>query len=107
MSIRKLPNGRWEARERVGGRGSRRLSQTFDRKRDAERWEARMRRQRQLGAPLEEDDVTLAEFTEEYWRLHAMPNLAPNTRASYRMSGASTSTTGWASASCARSPRRS
>jgi integrase len=83
MSIRKLPNGRWEARERVGGRGSRRLSQTFDRKRDAERWEARMRRQRQLGAPLEEDDVTLAEFMEEYWRLHAVPNLAPSTRASY------------------------
>src|SRR4051812_43854844 len=83
MSIRKLPNGRWEARERAGGRGSRRLSKTFDRKGDAERWEARMRRQRQLGAPLEEDDVTLAEFMEEYWRLHAMPNLAPSTRASY------------------------
>ena len=83
MSIRKLPNGRWEARERAGGRGSRRLSKTFDRKGDAERWEARMRRQRQLGAPLEEDDVTLAEFVEEYWRLHAMPNLAPSTRASY------------------------
>jgi len=83
VSIRRLPNGRWEVRERTGGRGSRRLSKTFDRKGDAERWEARMRRQRQLGAPLEEDDVTLAEFMEEYWRLHAIPNLAPSTRESY------------------------
>jgi len=83
VSIRRLPNGRWEARERTGGRGTRRLAKTFDRKGDAERWEARMRRQRQLGAPPEEQDVTLAEFIEDYWRLHAVPNLAASTRASY------------------------
>lgn len=84
MSIRKLASGRWEARERTGGRGSRRLSRTFDSKTDAERWETRMRRQRHLGRPLEEDpDVTLGEFIEDYWRLHAVPNLADSTRASY------------------------
>jgi integrase len=83
VSIRKLENGRWEARVRAGGRGSRRASRTFDRKRDAERWEERMRRQRQLGAPLDEQDITLAEFIEDYWRLHAIPNLRPSTRDSY------------------------
>lgn len=82
--IRKLPNGRWEARERTGGRGSRRLSKTFDRKGDAEKWEAEKRRQRQSGAPLELEDVTLAEFVLVYWELHAIPNLARSTRASYR-----------------------
>jgi len=83
MSIRKLPNGRWEARERTGGRGSPRPTRTFDRKTDADKWVERMRRQRQLGAPLQED-VTLAEFMEVYWELHALPNLAPATRESYK-----------------------
>jgi hypothetical protein len=84
VSIRKLPNGRWEARERTGGRGSRRLSQTFDRKGDAERWVQRIRRQRQLGEPLEQEDITLAEFVEVFWEMHAVPNLAPATRESYK-----------------------
>lgn len=84
MSIRKLPNGRWEARERVAGRGSRRLAKTFDRKGDAERWVDLMRRRRQSGAPLELEDVTLAEFVLTFWELHAIPNLAKGTRDSYR-----------------------
>jgi integrase len=83
MSIRKLPNGRWEARERTGGRGSPRPTRTFDRKADADKWVERMRRQRQIGAPLQED-ITLAEFMEVYWELHALPNLAPSTRESYK-----------------------
>ena len=84
MSIRRLPNGRWEARERARGRGSRRMSKTFDRKGDAEKWVERMRRQRQLGGPLEQDDVTLDDFVLVYWELHAIPNLAASTRSSYR-----------------------
>jgi integrase len=84
MSIRKLPNGRWEARERTGGRGSPRPTRTFDRKADADKWVERMRRQRQIGAPLQED-VTLAEFIEVYWELHALPNLAPSTRDLYKV----------------------
>lgn len=84
MSVRKLANGRFEARERVGGRGSRHLSKTFDRKADADRWSDRMRRQRQLGAPLEQPDVTLDEFVLTFWELHAIPNLAKGTRDSYR-----------------------
>lgn len=84
MSIRKLPNGRWEARERTGGRGSSRPTRTFDRKGDAAKWVEKMRRQRQLGAPLQED-ITLAEFMEVYWELHALPNLAASTRESYKI----------------------
>jgi integrase len=85
MSIRKLSSGRWEARVRLGGRGSRRLSRTFDRKGDAERWETQVLRQRQLGEPVERaEDITLAELVEDYWRLHAIPNLARSTRDSYR-----------------------
>ena len=83
MSIRKTANGRWQATERLGGRGSRRVSRTFDRKGDAQVWVDQMRRQRHLGqAPVE--DVTLAEFMETYWELHAVPNLAASTRASYK-----------------------
>jgi integrase len=84
MSVRKRPNGRWEARERTGGRGSRRLARTFDRKADADKWVETMRRQRQLGAPLEQPDVTLDEFVVTYWELHVIPNLAKGTRDSYR-----------------------
>ena len=84
MSLRKLPSGRWEARERTGGRGSRRLAKTFDFKRDAEKWAANVRRQRQLGRiPLEEQRRTFDELVETYWELHAIPNLAASTSASY------------------------
>jgi integrase len=31
-----------------------------------------------------EHDVTLAEFIEDYWRAHAVPNLEPQTRRNYR-----------------------
>lgn len=84
MSIRKLPNGRWEARERTGGRGSPRPTRTFDRKGDAAKWVEKMRRQRQLGAALQQD-ITLAEFMKVYWELHALPNLAASTRETYKV----------------------
>jgi integrase len=84
VSLKKLPNGRWQARERLGGRDSQRVSRTFDRKADAERWRDKMRRQRQLGQPLHEE-VTLAEFVEVWWELHAIPNLAGSTREAYKV----------------------
>jgi hypothetical protein len=31
-----------------------------------------------------EHDATLAEFIEDYWRLHAIPNLESQTRRNYR-----------------------
>lgn len=82
--INKLPSGRWEARERTGGRGSTRLSKTFDRKQDAIDWRDDMRRRRQRGLPMQLVDVTLSDFMRSYWELHAVPNLQRSTRDSYR-----------------------
>jgi integrase len=82
MSARRRDNGKWEVRWRQGGR---RYSRTFDRKRDAERFDVELRRRLQLGAlGLFEQDVTLGEFVEEWWRTHVIPNLAVSTRVSYR-----------------------
>jgi Phage integrase, N-terminal SAM-like domain len=42
-----------------------------------------MRRRRQLGQAEVAEDVVLKEFVETYWRVHAVPNLAPSTRDFY------------------------
>ncbi len=82
MSVRKRENGRFEVRWRQAGR---RYSRTFDRKRDADRFDVELRRRLQLGQlGLFEQDVTLSEFVEEWWRVHVIPNLASSTRESYR-----------------------
>lgn len=55
------------------------------------RWEkddfvAEVRRRRRLGLSLAfeaEEGVTLAVYFEEYWRLHAVPNLERASRRSY------------------------
>ncbi len=83
--VRKLANGRWEARARSGGRDSRRLARTFDRKGDAERWAVEMRRRQRLGELVESDAGTqrLDEFIEVYWAMHVIPNLEVTTRNNY------------------------
>ncbi|MBV9425771.1 MAG: tyrosine-type recombinase/integrase [Solirubrobacterales bacterium] len=63
--------------------GARRRGRTFDRKRDAQDFIAWMRRRRQLGQAAVPEDVVLSEFVETYWRIHALPNLAPSTRDFY------------------------
>jgi integrase len=80
--------GRWKARARTGGRGSRRPKRTFDRKEDAITWKTMMDRQRQLGdaVDLGAGRVTLSEFVEVYWEQHAIPNLERSTRAAYKRS---------------------
>jgi integrase len=81
MAPKKKANGRWEVRWREGGR---RRGRTFDRKSDADDFEAWMRRRKQLGQAAVAEDVPLAEFIETYWRLHAVPNLASSTRTLYK-----------------------
>ncbi|HUR85104.1 MAG TPA: tyrosine-type recombinase/integrase [Solirubrobacteraceae bacterium] len=78
----KKSNGKWVDRWREGGRHRQR---TFERRgdRDAFRME-RIRRQQLGGLVRLEHPVTLAEFMETYWRLHAIPNLEPKTREMYR-----------------------
>ena len=64
---------------------NRNRSKVLGRKRDAEAFDAevrRMKRTRELGR-LDAGKETLAEFGQEWWRLHAQPNLARSTQQGY------------------------
>jgi integrase len=68
------------------GRGSARRKRTFDRRRDAELFEASLRRARQLGQLADEvigSSATLEEFLVEWWDTYATTHLRPNTLATY------------------------
>jgi hypothetical protein len=54
-------------------------------KRDAELFEADMKRRKRLGqlAEIDAGRQTVAEFAREWWRVHAEPNLTPRTRETY------------------------
>lgn len=60
-------------------------TRTFDRKADATAFEAEVRRRKRVEdlASLDAGRETLQEFAEEWWQLHALPNLAPATLANY------------------------
>jgi integrase len=83
MANGRKSNGKWVDRWREG---SRHRQRTFDRRGDRDAFRSERIRRQQLGSlvVLEEADVTLAQFMEDYWRLHAIPNLEPATRATYR-----------------------
>src|SRR5215211_3441507 len=72
----------WRVRWREGGRER---SRVVGRKRDAEAYDAEIRRWRRIGdlALLDAGRETLADFAEEWWRLYAVPNLSDRTRRSY------------------------
>ena len=80
MDLQRKPNGKWKLRWSDGGR---KRARTFDRKGDAVKFEAVRIRRMQLGQAAIPDDPPLREFVETYWRLHAVPNLAPSTRELY------------------------
>ena len=68
------------------GRGSTKRKRTFDRRRDAELFEASIRRARQLGQLASEvigSNATLEEFLVEWWDTYAATRLRPNTLESY------------------------
>jgi hypothetical protein len=68
------------------GRGSTKRKRTFDRRRDAELYEASIRRARQLGQLASEvigSNATLEEFLVEWWDTYAATHLRPNTLATY------------------------
>src|SRR4051812_42012222 len=68
------------------GRGSTKRKRTFDRRRDAELFEASVRRARQLGQLASEvigSNATLEEFLVEWWDTYAITQLRPNTLDSY------------------------
>jgi integrase len=69
-----------------GRRGSSKRKRTFDRRRDAELFEASIRRARQLGQLASEvigSNATLEEFLVEWWDTYAATHLRPNTLATY------------------------
>ena len=65
----------WRVRWRQAGQNR---SKVLGRKRDAEAFDAELRRKKRTGelAVLDAGKETLAEFGEEWWKLHAEPNLA-------------------------------
>jgi hypothetical protein len=68
------------------GRGSTKRKRTFDRRHDAELFEASIRRARQLGQLASEvigSNATLEEFLVEWWDTYAATHLRPNTLATY------------------------
>jgi integrase len=82
-SIRKLD--RWQVRWREGGRGSRAHKWTFERKRDAERFEREVKRRKELGelALWEQRNRCVEELAREWWAKYAVPNLAELTLDGY------------------------
>ena len=82
VDIHRKPNGRCEVRWREGGR---RRGRTFDRKADATDFRDYVRgRIQRAGIPdLNAGRQPLWQFMEEWWRLYAIPNLAPATRDVY------------------------
>ena len=80
---RRADTGKWEVRWREHGRNR---SKSFTLKADAQRFEGTVRRAREVGQALDLDrgKEPVAEFIEVYWRRHAVPNLADNTRDGYR-----------------------
>ena len=72
----------WRVRWRDSDRNR---ARTFDRKADATAFEAEVRRRKRVEdlASLDAGRETLQEFAEEWWQLHALPNLAPATLANY------------------------
>lgn len=72
---------KWVVRWREGRPGEEvRRSKAFTLKRDATDFIREFERRRIYGLPsIDAGRVTLAEFVEEWWRMYAVPNLAPRT----------------------------
>ncbi len=90
----------WRVRWHQAGRNR---SKVLGRKRDAEAFDAELRRRKRTGelAGLDAGKQSLADFGEEWWRLYAEPNLARSTLQVYAPSGTRTSCRGWGRSRCA------
>ncbi len=82
VSIEKVQRqGRAVWRVRWRDELNRERSKVLGTKRDAEAFDAEIRRRKRTGelATMDAGKETLANFAEEWWRLYAVPNLAPKT----------------------------
>jgi integrase len=84
MSVHKQPNGKFKV---MWKQGTRQRSKTFDRKRDADLYDADVKRRKTLGphlmAELDRSTMTLAEFVQAGFRSHAA-TLSDDTRRQYK-----------------------
>jgi hypothetical protein len=80
--VRKDGSVVWRVRWRQAGRNR---SKVLGRKRDAEAFDAEITRRKRTGelAKLDAGKEPLGQFGEEWWRLHAEPNLARSTLKGY------------------------
>jgi integrase len=78
VSVEMVKPGVWRVRWREGNRNR---SKVLGRKRDAEAFDAEVRRRRRLGelAMQERGKESLAEFVQEWYAKYAVPNLEPKT----------------------------
>jgi integrase len=78
MSVEMVKPGVWRVRWREGDRNR---SRVLGRKRDAEAFDAEVKRKRRLGelALMERGTESLAEFVQEWYAKYAVPNLEPRT----------------------------
>ena len=80
-AVKRGERGKWMVRWHEGDAHRSRL---FERKADADDFIREFERRKLYGLPsIDAGRVTLAEFVEEWWRLYAVPNLAPRTRKTY------------------------
>jgi hypothetical protein len=98
------PDGKWIDR---WFEGARKRQRTFDRKGDRDAFRARRRRAEQLDHDLAmelllEEDLTLSAWCEEWCARHAGPTSSARRARRTSSSGASGSSRGWATTSCAR-----
>jgi len=86
VKIQKLADGRYRIRWYVAGHGSPKRQRTFSRKKDAERFAAEIERRKEVGelGLFDQSRRTVAELAVEWWRRHAIPNLAEWTRRGYK-----------------------
>lgn len=72
----------WRVRWRENGQPR---SRVIGKKRDAEAFDADVKRRKRLGqlAQMDAGRQSVAEFADEWWELHAVPNLTPGTRKNY------------------------
>ena len=78
MKITRLPDGRYRLRYCTAGHGSPKRQRTFTHRRDAERFAAEIERRKEVGELVLFDQANrrVEELAAEWWRRHAVPNLA-------------------------------
>lgn len=87
--VRKTKSGKWKATVEMGrdpatGRRKRRYK-TFERKKDAQAWIAKMQTEKNLGIAVDPTGFTVHDYLLKWLQDYAKPNLAPTTYDGYKI----------------------